>query len=239
MRKLIFFGLTVGFATTASVAFAQYPPPPPPPPAGYGYAPPMAPAPAPRLRFGSPGELAISSSVGGANLLLTGTTTGGVNGSPSSSGWNLTLEPSADYFVIQNLSVGAFVVFTHAETNTPSTTPGETSTSTSTSTNTFGVGPRIGYNLALTDWLSLWPKLGLSYSDTGVSGGASHDAWTLVVFAPLLYHLASHYFVGLGPYLSADLAANGSSGGANSQSGPYPKQVVYGLRFTIGGWFTP
>jgi Outer membrane protein beta-barrel domain len=235
MHKRIFFGTALGLATLSTLAQAQYPaqpPPPPPPPGGYGYGAPVAPA-APRLRFGSPGELAISSD---ANLGLTGTTTGGVNGGPSSSGWNLTLMPAADYFVIQGLSVGGFVNFTHTEVSSPSTTPGDTASS-SLSINTFGIGPRIGYNIPINDWISVWPKAGISFSDTSVSGGGSGTRWTLVLFAPFLYHLASHFFVGLGPILSADLAANESP--ANGNSGPAAKVVTYGLAFTVGGWFTP
>jgi hypothetical protein len=246
MRKLIFFGLGLGLVSLGRLAEAQYPPPPPPPqplppppPPAYSYPPPapmLAPMPAPRPHFGSPGELVISSD---ANLGLVGETTGGVNGSPSTSGWTLTLLPAADYFVIQGLSIGGFIDFTHTETSVPNETNGTPNNtgSTSTSTNTFGIGPRIGYNIPITDWISLWPKLGLSFADTSVSGGGSGTAWTLTLFAPFLYHLATHYFLGLGPILSADLAANQSP--ANGPSGPAPKVVTYGLAFTVGGWFTP
>jgi hypothetical protein len=57
-----------------------------------------------------------------------------------------------------------------------------------------------------------------------------------VLYAPFLYHLASHFFVGLGPLLSADLAASESAAG---KSGDAPKVVTYGLAFTVGGWMTP
>jgi len=233
MRKPISLALVLGLVTTATLAEAQYPPPPPPP-GGYGYGAPMAPA--PRLRFGSPGQLVISSD---ANLGLTGETTGGVNGSPSTSGWNLTVLPAADYFVIQGLSIGGFVDFTHTEVSSPNLTngvPNDTG-STSVSTNTFGIGARVGYNLPITDWISVWPKLGLGFSDTGVSGGGSSNRWTLFVYAPFLYHLASHFFVGLGPLLTADLAASGSDNAGHS--GDAPKVVTYGLAFTVGGWMTP
>ena len=214
MRKLI-FGLALGLVTNVGVAEAQVAA------AGYG-----VPAPAPRVHFGSPGQLVISSD---ANLGLTGQTTGGVDGGSSTSTWTLTLLPSADYFVIQNLSVGAFVDFTHTEfTNTTNGTPNGTG---STSLNTFGLGPRIGYDIPIVDWISVWPKLGLSFSTTSSSTNGqsgNNNRWTLLLYAPFLYHLATHFFVGLGPLLSADLAA---SGGA--------KVVTYGLAFTLGGWLQP
>lgn len=36
----------------------------------------------------------------------------------------------------------------------------------------FGIGPRVGYNLALTDMVGVWPKIGFSYrhSNRSLSG---------------------------------------------------------------------
>ncbi len=205
MRKLIFFGLALGLVTFGGVAAAQYPAqplPPPPAPPTYGYPAP-APVPAPRPRFGNAGELVISSD---ANLGLTGQVDGGVNGSPATSGWTLTLHPSADYFVIQGLSVGAFVDFTHTEYDQENQTNGiaNGTGTTAFNTNRFGVGPRVGYNIPIVDWISVWPTLGLAFAATGQTGGVNGTAWTLVLSAPFLYHLATHFFVGLGPFLSAD-----------------------------------
>jgi hypothetical protein len=198
-------------------------------------------APAPRLRFGSPGELVISSD---ANLGLTGQVYGGVNGSQSTTGWNLTVRPSADYFVVQGLSIGAFVDFTHTEKNVPASTNGGNANpgTTADNKNAFGVGPRIGYNIPIVDWISWWPSAGLSFSANSETGGISGTAWTLVLYAPFLYHLASHFFVGLGPYLSTDLAANYSQsqyGATPASSGPASKMTTWGLQFTVGGWFSP
>jgi hypothetical protein len=226
MHKRIFFGLALGVFTMAGTASAQYPPAPPPPPAGsYGYAPPMP----RRARFGDQGALAITSDM---NVAFVGQSTnipGSTGDSPSE--WTLTLRPSADYFVIQGLSVGGFVEYSHTNISTPNQNgPG----SQQNSADTFGFGPRVGYNIPFTDAVSWWPLAGLSFSTTSASGNNSSNAWTIFLYAPFLYHPVSHFFLGLGPVLSTDVASNASQ---NGTSGPGPKVTTYGLQFTIGGWF--
>jgi hypothetical protein len=46
--------------------------------------------------------------------------------------------------------------------------------------------------------------------------------------APLLVHIAQHYFIGLGPYLSYDLS---DSGGAVENLG-----TTLGVSSLVGGW---
>jgi hypothetical protein len=226
MHKPIFIGLTLGILTAAGVAAAQYPPPPPPAP-GYGYPPPGG-FPAPRARFGNQGVFAFSNDM---DLSFVGHTTSPPGGGDSSSGWTLSLKPSLDYFVIQGLSIGGFVEWTHTNSSSPSSTGGS---STTLNGDTFGIGPRVGYNIPIVDAVSWWPLVSAIYSSTSFSDNTSRNAFTLGIYAPFLYHPVSHFFMGLGPVLATDVSANASAGGV---SGSGPKTTTYGLQFTIGGWF--
>jgi hypothetical protein len=224
MRTPLFFGIAFGLLTVAGSAAAQYAPLPPPPapaaPAGY-YPPPMP----PRQRFGDQNQLVISNDT---SFELSGSSSS--NGGPST--FTLNIEPAIDYFVIQNLSVGGLVQFDH--TNSSDAAAG--------SSNSWGVGARVGYNLAIGDALSFWPKLGFLYRGESFSStqpgspqaSTSGGAFDLVVFAPLLLHPINHFFPGIGPFVQTDLAASQSKGGS-SVSDP-SKQTSYGLMFDLGGW---
>ena len=235
MKRPLFYGLILGLVTVAGSAAAQYPQtayPPPAPPPGYGY-----PAQRPAQVFGGPGTLAISSDF---NLGLSGQSTN--NQGPSS--WTFTLAPAADYFVIQGLSIGGMVSYAHTHQSFGNT-PGGSATNDQ---DNFGIGARVGYNIPITDLLSFWPKVGLIFNVTsGSSGGStttpgpnngySGNAFDVQLYAPLLLHLAPHFFMGLGPGVQTDLTASQSSGGQSSTNPS--KTTTYGLYFTIGGWTVP
>jgi hypothetical protein len=135
----------------------------------------------------------------------------------------LSLAPAADYFVINNLSVGGSLILEYQSAGDSSVTR-------------FGIGPRVGYNFALTDMLGVWPKLGFSYThsnhslslDAGlnemVTNSRSGNAFTLNLFVPIMFHPVPHFFVGFGPFLDTDLSGS-------------DKITTYGLKLTIGGWF--
>jgi hypothetical protein len=219
MKERVFLACAAGIITVAGPAAAQAPYPSQPPPPGYGYA--LRPV----QHFGGPGTLAISSDM---NLALEGQSVS--QGGPSS--WVFIVAPSADYFVIQGLSIGGEIAFTHTHTRETS----DVGVSTSIDGNTFSVGPRIGYNIPIGDLLSFWPKAGLLFSATSLAG-VNGNALDVTFYAPLLLHLAPHFFVGLGPGVQTDLTASESQ---NGQSIHNPgKTTSYGLYFTIGGWTVP
>jgi hypothetical protein len=230
MRKPLFIGLVFGLLTAAGTAAAQYPLPPPPPPAGGGYYAPPPPVPMQmpqRQHFGDAGQLVVA---GDTNFALTGSSYSENGG----SSFDLILQPSLDYFVIQNLSLGAVVIIDHASTS---------SGGASTSSNTYGVFGRVGYNIALGDTFSWWPKLGLGYTGlsssttpagAGAQQTASGGALALQVFAPLLVHPINHSFFGLGPFVQTDLTESASGNGVSVQNPP--KLTTYGVMFELGGW---
>jgi hypothetical protein len=216
--------MALGLLTVAGTAAAQYPPPPPP--AG-GYYPP-APS-GTRQHFGDQGQLVISND---ADLSFLGQSTSDNGGST----WTLKVQPAVDYFIIPNLSLGGLVLLAHTS-NSPPSQPGVTANSTSTTT--YGIGARIGYNIALVDSLSFWPKLALIYAGSsfdpgGGAQGSSGSAFDVQLYAPLLLHPINHFFIGIGPFVQTDLTSSASAAGQSIQNPP--KATEYGLMFDLGGW---
>ena len=162
--------------------------------------------------FGDKGQVAISSD---AALSISSKSISGVSGSTT----NITLLPAVDYFVANNVSVGGFIQLNYTATDGHHDT-------------TFGIGPRVGYNVAFSERFSFWPKLGLSYTNTTlslptatpdvrVSQSDSHLA--LNIFAPVVFHPVQHFFVGFGPALDTDLSGD-------------RKTTTIAGHLTLGGW---
>lgn len=157
----------------------------------------------PSHTFGAEGQLAISSD---AALEIRHTSPGDTT--------RITLQPAVDYFIIQSFSIGGFIGFDYTTTDGGSTFA-------------FSVGPRVGYNVTLSDLLSIWPKIGFSFSSTHASNDNGPDtdnnALALNVFVPFMFHPATHFFAGFGPFIDTDL--NGDD-----------KVTQFGLKLTLGGW---
>ena len=154
--------------------------------------------------FGDKGQLTVSSDAG---LSVSSTSTSGVSGSTT----NVTLRPALDYFVANNVSVGGFLGVEYTKVGGNHTT-------------LFGIGPRVGYNLAFSERFSFWPKLGFSYSSSSSSGSKAASHLALNIFAPVMFHPVQHFFLGFGPALDTDLSGDA-------------KQTVIAGRLTIGGYF--
>ena len=177
--------------------------------------------------FGSQGQIAISVDLPfmneGPQLALVHES----NSMGGSSSTAIGIQPSLDYFVAPHISVGGQVGIAHGSTGL--SIAGSTLNQT-----IIGVEVRGGYELALTDSVSLWPRLGIGYSHTSYSGGGGTDTSgydiDLLVSVPVLWHPASHFFLGAGPALTTQLV-NKVEG--NSQS----KATDIGLTAVIGGYF--
>lgn len=181
-------------------AAAQTPPAPDP-------GMPKVPANSPSGVFGGKGQLAILAEAG---VVFSHTS---ISGQDTSS-TTLVLRPAIDYFVIDHLSVGLFTGVDYAKAKGASVT-------------TYGIGPRVGYDIPLTARFSIWPKAGLSYNSTTLktdtpSFSDSSSALALNLFAPVMYH-TNHYFVGFGPALDTDLTGD-------------LKATTFALRLNVGGW---
>lgn len=149
--------------------------------------------------FGAQGQLVISSD---AALTLR---------KHNDDGTHLELTPAFDYFIAPNLSLGGFVSITYDSFDNGHSTH-------------LGIGPRIGYDILLSDLFTFWPMAGLSYGTTSNStDDSSHGAFALNIFAPFLLHPVPHFFIGFGPFIDAGLGGDA-------------RTTDFGARLTIGGW---
>jgi hypothetical protein len=173
--------------------------------------------------FGRAGQVVISTA---SQLNVGHSSYAGARGAPTPPPFtSFYVAPSADVFVVRGLSVGARVAYSHSEA---AGDPGFDSLS---------VGPRVGYNVPLGEHLSVWPGVGLSFGEAWFGTGAGNISLGVSSYVPLLYHPVSHFFVGLGPYLSREiLSASTTTQGANSDD---PLATSYGVSFTAGGWVAP
>ena len=111
---------------------------------------------------------------------------------PSEGDWTLSLHPSIDYFITSGISLGATVGYRHSPA--------------ATGTTVVDLGARAGFNLNINDNLGFWPTAGISVNaDSADHTTNTHT--TFGVFAPFLYHLVPHLFVGLGPSFAVPLRA--------------------------------
>jgi len=126
---------------------------------------------------------------------------------PSGGDWELTIHPSIDYFITNSVSLGATFGYHYSPA--------------ATGTTVVDVGARAGFNLTINDNIGFWPSAGVSASIDSRNHNTNTSA-SFGIFAPFLYHLVPHLFVGVGPSFSVQL---------NDGNG---KQ--YGLDFILGGW---
>ncbi|MFO0568884.1 MAG: outer membrane beta-barrel protein [Polyangiaceae bacterium] len=179
--------------------------------------------PASKGAFGKSGQIAISSdfSLGFQSISIKPPQ------GDSQSGTVITFAPALDYFVADSISVGGQLTYRSSKIK-----DGPESSE-------IGIGPRVGYNLGLAEKISLWPKVGFEYNmqtTKGATGGESKaTTMSLGVMAPVLYHPAEHFFIGLGPVFSMDLSSKVKPDGADETDGA--KTTVIGLDSVVGGWF--
>ncbi|MGD0525842.1 MAG: hypothetical protein ABSE49_11895 [Polyangiaceae bacterium] len=197
--------------------------------------------------FGAAGELSLGSdlnlvatgslltlaSSGGAGGILTPATMLDIGGATYSNNGGsqvgISLAPAADYFVIDNLSLGLELLFGYGSYSPPST-PGVTTKSTNVTE--YGIAPRVGYNIPIGDTLSLWPKVFFEHAGFSLGGGGAGygNIQLLGAYVPILYHPVPHFYVGLGPNILTELGASPSASAAS-------KLTTYGIFASVGGWF--
>jgi hypothetical protein len=201
--------------------------------------------------FGRAGEVSIGTDMnlaatgkiltfGGGNVnvtnLLTPATMLSIGGSSFSnnggSEFGFTLAPAADYFVIDNLSLGLEVLFGY-DTVSPPSNPAPLPQPQSINVTTYGIAPRIGYNIPIGNLLSIWPKVFFEHAGYSLGGGGQGYAniQFFGAYAPILYHLVPHFYIGIGPNVLFELGE--STDGASGNS----KITSYGVFASAGGWF--
>ncbi len=160
--------------------------------------------------FGVRGQIAVSSDEGVATSYSS---TSGV------STFKFTLRPAVDYFVIDNLSLGAVFGIDYRSDSAGSGKGSDHQT-------IYSIGPRVGYNISFKPLFSVWPRVGLSYAGVNqtLPFGADDHHLQLNVSVPFMFHVLKHFFVGFGPALDVDLSGDS-------------KTTTIAGRVTLGGWF--
>ena len=160
-----------------------------------------------RARFGDRGEFVMQSD---ATIQLNGS-----RGGPPRA--FVLVTPALDYFVVHSVSLGAQLGWYDDD-----------------GTKEAWVAPRIGFNITISDNLSLWIKCYVGY-ERAWDGlfNVTADITFFEAFAPLLWHPAPHFFLGGGPYVEPSFVFN-TPNAQNNQN-----YVAYGLTTTVGGWFIP
>jgi hypothetical protein len=167
----------------------------------------FAPATAGGTGFGLTGQFVVSIGATADEHLFFHKQSGG--------GWQLGLQPALDYFVMPRLSVGGVVGYVHGSGGAGTATNGSGS-------DAVRLGARAGFNFDFTDRFGVWPLGGLFLSYASANHQSQTNTW-IGLFAPFLFHLAPHFFVGAGPSFQFNL------------SGPMTNQ--YGVDSLLGGWF--
>jgi opacity protein-like surface antigen len=165
----------------------------------------------------------------------------------SSSGvTTLAFAPGLDYFVGDHFSLGLAGNLSSTSDKAVDPTTSQPVNFSETST---GAALRMGVDVPLGHWLSLYPRASIgfgrnSYDETSGSNENKNDeAITWVgLNVPLLVHPASHFFVGFGPSVSRDLDRSiifpgftDLPGGAAVKS--ENRSTTVGASLVVGGWF--
>lgn len=185
----------------------EAPPPAPPAPAA---APPDA-----DTTFGVVGQIVISNDL---EMAATRVSTEGQSGSFT----QIQLRPALDFFAISNLSIGGQLIIGY---NSFDDVGGSSSSSE------LGLLVRVGYNVSISDTVSIWPRLSIGYDHIGGDqSGGSLDLVPIDVFVPIVVQLASHFFIGGGPMYATTLLSQ-------REAFDEPRTSTLGLRATVGGYF--
>jgi Autotransporter beta-domain len=177
--------------------------------------------------FSAKGQLAISAErLFGFYHDSATTTVGGVENTAKSDSFTLLSSPvplngsarnwsyglprvAGDYFIIDHLSLGAALGYSHISINVP----GGGNTTVSTSGDSFLFAPRVGYAFAFNNIVGIWPRAGFTYRTLSSGDNSAHDL-ALTLEVPFVFCVIPHVAFWGGPTLDIGL-----SGGASNTNG--------------------
>ena len=199
--------------------------PPPTAPAIDAPAPTAPVAPRPR-RFGDPGEVVFSGELGASADV---TSYGGTN----AKSHGVSFSPAFDVFTAPHISIGISAsIFTRYAFEQQPDTPG-----VKTTRGGGGLAGRFGVDIPFASWLSFYPRasIGITVDDVEVQAGTASYQYTTRalgagLYAPVLVHPASHFFVGFGPRASGDLVRTYSPRDVDNRG------YSVGADLVVGGW---
>jgi hypothetical protein len=133
-----------------------------------------------------------------------------LNGNPES--WTYGAPRVAgDYFIIDHLSLGAGIGYSHVSVSTPGNIP---NTTVSTSGDSFLFAPRVGYAFAFNNIVGIWPRGGFTYRTLSAGNTSWHDL-ALTVECPFFFTVIPHVAFWGGPTLDLGLSGGQSISGNN------------------------
>ncbi len=128
--------------------------------------------------------------------------------------------PSADFFVIDHLSIGGVVeLTTQSQSVTRPTNQNATQTFDLPSVTGFAIIPRVGWLFAVSDRFGIWPRAGLGYAsrqslvednDPAAVTKTTTHGFLLDLDVGFLYRPVEPVFFHLGPELTTTLGASHS-----------------------------
>jgi len=99
----------------------------------------------------------------------------------------------------------------------------------------LAIGPRVGFDVPISRFFSFYPQAELLFGALGLQSTKVGNAVGVLVavnaYAPLLLHLAPHFFMGFGPTVFRDLAIAGVS-----QVFVPNLETQAGVATSVGGW---
>lgn len=151
-------------------------------------------------RFGDGHHLVLGSDVS-----ATYTSYGGSDATVA----NVALYPGVDYFVGHRFSLGVGASFAYSFIRGVDAVTG----AAVASRYVFGGGAlRLGYDARVSEWLSIYPRVSLAFGveSFDLREGSSNNRYSDVLIQaglslPLLFHVAPHVSVGLGPHVGRDV----------------------------------
>ena len=172
--------------------------------------------------FGEKGQLAVSAerlfgftydsatqSTGNADVTYKTTSLSLLSSAVSGPGlWGGYNSPrvAGDYFVIDHLSVGGALGYSHWSTSVP----GAGNTESTVTGDSFTFAPRVGYLFPLSGIIGIWPRGGFTYRTFSADQLSAHD-FALTLEAPFTFNAFDHVVFWAGPTLDVGLTGSYST----------------------------
>jgi hypothetical protein len=144
-------------------------------------------------------------------VLLTGALAVQNASAGGSSVTELAVTPGIRYFAANHLAVGVEFQLVHISSGSGVTA--------------FGIQPSLGYDVLLSEQVSLVPQLEL-LMQLQSGGSSTQTRFAVGGFLPILVHPPGHFFIGFGPEVMADVSSDYSQ-----------KMTTIGARSVLGAWF--
>jgi hypothetical protein len=180
-------------------------------------------------RFGDAHQLVLTGELG---TTLSGSTYTGRGG----SSWNVSVQPSMEYFVANHVALGFGMTLGGGGASSQNVD----GVAYATSDTQTAFAPHLGIELPLGRNASLFPRAWIGFEhdqnelrENGLDSKWSTDIVWVGIHAPLVFHVARHFFVGFGPYVDRDLTRSVTSG--SGAGVPIPGTRA-GASLLVGGW---